>query len=143
MKALLPLLCLALVPGGFSAEPPAAPAPANSPKPPRSAAQKQPPGRAYTESDVAVFRAFLMQRGPLTAEAVEARFGPPPKYSPLMLNEKPEDATREHAWWYYPVGPQRSVGVMVDGGQVKGAFYFFPRAEGAGVDHEMFRKNQL
>jgi hypothetical protein len=128
MKPLQLLFCVALVQFGFSAEHP-------SPVVSQS--------RQYSESDVPAFRAFFKQPGPLTAKDVEDRFGPPPKYSPLLLNEEPKDATREHSWWHYPVGENRSVGVMVDAGKVKGAFYFFPRNKGEGPDSEIFRQNEI
>jgi hypothetical protein len=128
MKPLLFLLAFALAQSGNSAE---------SPRPAPSQSQQ------YSESDVPAFRTFFKAPGPLTAKDVEDRFGPPPKYSPLLLNEEAKDATREHSWWYYPVGKDRSVGVMVDAGKVRGAFYFFPRDPGEGLDSEIFRKNDI
>jgi hypothetical protein len=128
MKPLLLVFCFALVHSGISAESPRATAPQSTP---------------YSERDVPAFRAFFKRPGPLTAKDVEDRFGPPPKYSPLLLNEAPKDATSEHSWWYFPLGKNRSVGVMVDAGKVRGAFYFFPREKGEGIDSEIFRKNEI
>jgi hypothetical protein len=128
MKALRLLFCFALAQGGFAADPP------------RPAAA---PARQYAESDVPAFRIFFKQPGALTAQQVEDRFGPPPKYSPLLLNETAADARREHSWWYYPVGKERSVGVMIDAGKVRGAFYFFRRDKGEGQDAEVFRQNEI
>jgi len=98
--------------------------------------------RQYSESDLPTFRAFFKQTGALTAKEVEDRFGPPPQYSPLLLNEGPKDATRDHSWWYYPLGQDRSVGVMVDVGKVRGAYYIFPQEKG-GLQTEILRTNEI
>lgn len=127
MKVLFFALWFGTVQLGLSAEP-ANPAPS--------------PRRHYSESDLPTFRGFFKGTGALTAKDVEDRFGPPPKYSPLMLNEGPQDATRDHSWWYYPMGKDRSVGVMVDAGKVRGAFYIFPQEKG-GLQTEILRKNEI
>jgi hypothetical protein len=128
MKTLLLLFCFALVQFGLSAE---------------SRISVAPQNKQYSESDVPAFRTFLKQPGPLTAKDVEGRFGPPSQYSPLLLHETAKDATREHSWWYYPLGKDRSVGVMIDAGKVTGAFSFFPWEKGEGLDSEIFRKHEI
>lgn len=128
MKLLILLFCFISVQFGISAE---------------SSRPIAPASRQYSESDVPAFRTFFKQSSPLTAKDVEDCFGPPPKYSPLLLNEELKDATREHSWWYYPMGKDRNVGVMIDAGKVRGAFYFFPLDKGAGLDSEIFRKNEI
>lgn len=127
MKFLLLVLWFGFMPFGLSAEP------ANS---------APSPSGQYSESDLQAFKAFLQQPRALAAKDIEDRFGPPPRYAPLLLNEGPHDATRDHSWWYYSLGKDRKVGVRVDAGKVKGAFYFFPRETG-GVQTEILRMNEI
>src|SRR6185436_12120691 len=82
------------------------------------AADSPPPGnplaRQYSERDLPEFRTFFAGPGEITAKEVEDRFGPPPRYSALQIKDEPEDVTREHSWWYYALGKDTRVGVMVD-----------------------------
>jgi hypothetical protein len=88
---------------------------------------------------LAEFRAFFSQPGTLTANEVEQRFGPPPRYSQLLLEDEEKDVKREHSWWYYPLGPDTRVGIQIDQGRVQGVYHFYPKESG-GLATEIIRK---
>jgi hypothetical protein len=53
-----------------------------------------------SKEGLADFRSFFGKQGAITAKDVEDRFGPPPRYSPLLLEDGEKDVTREHFWWW-------------------------------------------
>jgi hypothetical protein len=81
-------------------------------------------GPAATDLDA--FRSFFSKPGPITADEVEARFGRPSRYSPALLNEELEDATRDHSQWGYLFDDKgRGVGVFVDKAKVQMVVYYY------------------